>query len=81
VILERIGTAFRRAVRSFAADNKIPVVRFVNDDRKIERMRPYLARQAARSGSSTTGPPLSATHVHMCARPKPPHTVVAFDSQ
>ena len=56
-ILERIGTAFRRAVRSFAADSKIPVVRFINDDRKIERMRPYLAWQAATSGSSSTGPP------------------------
>lgn len=56
-ILERIGTAFRRAVRSFAADNKIPVVRFVNDDRKIERMWPYVARRAAtgRAGVAPSG--------------------------
>ena len=36
-ILEKIGTAFRRAVASFAEDNHIPVVRFTKDDRKIER--------------------------------------------
>ena len=43
-ILEKIGTAFRRAVSSFAEDNRIPVVRFGNNDRKIEVMGPYLAR-------------------------------------
>ena len=46
-ILEKIGTAFRRAVALFAEDNRIPVVRFGKNDRKIDRMRPYLARQAA----------------------------------
>ena len=46
-IMEKIGTAFRRAVDRFAVDNKIPVVRYGKDDRKIDRMRPYLARQAA----------------------------------
>ena len=46
-ILEKIGTGFRRAVRSFAADNEIPVVQFGKDDRKIDVMRPYLAAQAA----------------------------------
>ena len=46
-IMEKIGTAFRTAVDRFAADNKIPVVRFGKGDRKIEVMRPYLARQAA----------------------------------
>src|SRR6202048_2752331 len=45
-ILEKIGTAFRRAVASFAEANRIPVVRFGKGDRKIEVMRPYLARQA-----------------------------------
>ena len=45
-IMEKIGTAFRTAVDRFAADNKIAVVRFGKDDRKIEVMRPYLARQA-----------------------------------
>jgi hypothetical protein len=46
-ILEKIGTGFRRAVRSFAADHEIPVVHFDKDDRKIDVMRPYLAAQAA----------------------------------
>src|SRR6478609_6682010 len=56
-IMEKIGTAFRRAVASFAEDNRIPVVRFGRDDRKIDRMRPYLARQAAtgRSGVAAIG--------------------------
>ena len=40
VILEKIGTAFRRAVASFAEANQIPVVRFAKNDRKIEVMRP-----------------------------------------
>ncbi|WP_264026472.1 hypothetical protein [Mycolicibacterium pyrenivorans] len=56
-ILEKIGTAFRRAVGRFADDNKIPVVGFGKDDRKIDRMRPYLARQAAtgRAGVAAIG--------------------------
>ena len=56
-IMEKIGTAFRTAVQRFAADNKIPVVRFAKGDRKIEVMRPYLARQArtGRSGVAAIG--------------------------
>ena len=56
-VLEKIGTAFRRAVASFAEDNRIPVVRFGKNDRKIDVMRPYLARQAAtgRSGVAAIG--------------------------
>ena len=56
-ILEKIGTAFRRAVRSFAEDNQIPVVRFDKNDRKIDMMRPYLARQASteRAGVAAIG--------------------------
>jgi hypothetical protein len=56
-ILDKIGTAFRRSVQSFATDNHIPVVRFTKDDRKIEVMRPYLARQAGtgRSGVAAIG--------------------------
>ena len=49
-ILEKIGTAFRRAVASFAEDNRISVVRFGKHDRKIDVMRPYLARQAGPAG-------------------------------
>jgi hypothetical protein len=56
-IMEKIGTAFRKAVDRFATDNHIPVVRFGKDDRKIEVMRPYLARQArtGRSGVAAIG--------------------------
>jgi hypothetical protein len=56
-IMEKIGTAFRTAVASFAEADHIPVVRFGKDDRKIDRMRPYLARQAAtgRSGVAAIG--------------------------
>ena len=48
---QTIGTAFRTALQRFAADNNIPVVQFGTDDRKVEVMRPYLARQA-RTGRS-----------------------------
>jgi len=56
-ILDKIGTAFRAAVDRFATDNHIPVVRFSKGDRKIEVMRPYLARQAGsgRSGVAAIG--------------------------
>jgi len=56
-ILEKIGTAFRRAVASFVEDNHIPLVRFAKNDRKIDRMRPFLARQAdtGRAGVAAIG--------------------------
>ncbi|HEX6756534.1 MAG TPA: hypothetical protein VF109_11405 [Mycobacteriales bacterium] len=56
-IFERIGTAFRRAVGRFAEEEHVPVVRFAKTDRKIERMRPYVAAQAAtgRSGVAAIG--------------------------
>ncbi len=56
-IFEKIGTAFRRAVASFAETNHIPVVRFGKNDRKIDVMRPYLARQTAtgRAGVAAIG--------------------------
>lgn len=56
-ILEKIGTAFRAAVDRLAADNHIPVVRFSKGDRKVEVMRPYLARQArtGRAGVAAIG--------------------------
>ena len=56
-IMEKIGTRFRQAVSRFAADNHIPVVRFDKTDRKVERMRPYLATQAktGRSGVAAIG--------------------------
>ena len=56
-IMEKIGTAFRKAVDRFAAANQIPVVRFGKDDRKIEVMRRYLAKQAktGRAGVAAIG--------------------------
>jgi hypothetical protein len=48
-VLEQIGTRFRRAVARFAESNDIPMVKFKRGARKIEVMRPLLAR-AARSG-------------------------------
>jgi len=56
-IFDKIGTAFRRAVGRFAEDEHIPVVRFTKADRKIEKMRPYIAAQArtGRSGVAAIG--------------------------
>ena len=75
-IMEKMGTAFRRAVDRFAVDNEIPVVRFGKDDRKIEVMRPYLARQArtGRAGVAAIGvaqefaPVFLATKKHRAGR-------------
>ena len=46
VVVGRIGDQFRRSVRSFADTNQIPMIKFGKGDRKIETMKPYLARQA-----------------------------------
>jgi len=56
-IFDKIGTAFRRAVSRFVDEEHIPVVRFTKTDRKIEKMRPYLAAQArtGRSGVAAIG--------------------------
>jgi len=56
-VFDKIGTAFRNAVRRFADDEHIPVVRFTKTDRKIEKMRSYLVAQArtGRSGVAAIG--------------------------
>jgi hypothetical protein len=56
-LLNKIGIGFRDAVGRFANDEHIPVVRFGKTDRKIDRMRPYLAAQAktGRSGVAAIG--------------------------
>jgi len=56
-VLEKIGTAFRRAVSRFAEDERIPMVKFSKGDRKIDVMRRRLATQAAtgRSGVAAIG--------------------------
>jgi hypothetical protein len=48
-VFEKIGTRFRQAVARFAEMNDIPVVKFKKGTRKIDVMRPLLAR-AARAG-------------------------------
>src|SRR5215207_4562195 len=56
-VFDKIGTAFRRAVNRFSDEEHIPVVRFTKTDRKIEKMRSYLAAQArtGRSGVAAIG--------------------------
>jgi hypothetical protein len=46
-IFEKIGTRFRDDVRREAAARGVPVVRFAKGDRKIDVMRPLLAKAAA----------------------------------
>jgi hypothetical protein len=46
-LLEKIGTRFRDDVRRDAAARGVPVVRFKKGDRKIDVMRPLLAKAAA----------------------------------
>ena len=48
-VFEQIGTRFRQAVARFAEMNDIPMVKFKKGMRKIDVMRPLLAR-AARAG-------------------------------
>jgi hypothetical protein len=45
-VIEQIGTRFRQAVARFAENNDIPMVRFKKGIRKIDVMRPLLARAA-----------------------------------
>jgi len=56
-VMERIGTAFRRAVARFAEVNRIPVVRFGKGDRKLDVMRRHIDALAAsgRSGVAAIG--------------------------
>lgn len=56
-VLEKIGTAFRRSVRSFAETNQIPLIHFGKDDRKIDVMHRYvMAREkTGRSGVAAIG--------------------------
>ncbi len=56
-VLGKIGTAFRRSVNSFAEANRIPLIHFAREDRKIEVMHRYLAPQerTGRSGVVAVG--------------------------
>jgi hypothetical protein len=55
VVVGRIGDGFRRAVRSFADTNQIPMIKFAKGDRKLDKMRPYLARQEKSGRSGVAG--------------------------
>jgi hypothetical protein len=50
-LMDRIGQRFRRAVDSYAEANRIPVVRFTRGQRKVDVMRPLMARAAAEGRS------------------------------
>jgi hypothetical protein len=67
-IMERIGTAFRRAVQTFATAQHVPVVRFGKGERKIDVMRRHLAAQAAtgRSGVAAIGVAQEYQNVFAC---------------
>jgi hypothetical protein len=50
-LMDQIGQRFRRAVDSYAQANRIPVVRFVKGQRKVDVMAPLMARAAAEGRS------------------------------
>jgi hypothetical protein len=56
-VIEKIGNAFRREVKAFAARRGIPILRLAKpdrtrwDDRKLDHVRPYLARAEERGRS------------------------------
>ena len=72
-VINRIGEQFRRAVRSFADANSIPMIKFAKGDRKIEKMKPYLALQekSGRSGVAGLGGRRSSNGSRPARRPRP----------
>jgi hypothetical protein len=56
-IMEKIGTRFRLAVKTYADSNQIPMVRFNKGDRKIDVMSSYVEAQAktGQSGVAAIG--------------------------
>jgi hypothetical protein len=54
-VISKIGDSFRRAVRSFADANQIPLIKFGRGDRKLDKMRPLLARQEKMGRSGVAG--------------------------
>jgi tRNA (Thr-GGU) A37 N-methylase len=54
-VVARIGDRFRDAVRRLADTEHIPVVRFAKHARKLDVMRPHLARQSATGRSGIAG--------------------------
>lgn len=56
-VLAKVGARFRSAVTAFAEANHIPPVKFAKGARKVDVMKPHLARQArtGRSGVAAIG--------------------------
>jgi hypothetical protein len=67
-VVNRIGERFRDAVRTFAAANHIPVVRFAKGDRKIAVMQRYVKAQetTGRSGVAAIGVAQEFQRVFSC---------------
>jgi hypothetical protein len=87
-VFEKIGNRFRSAVRAFAKDNRIPVLRLNSpdrtrwDDRKIDHVQPYLDR-AARKGRTgvvaiVTAQELAWVWSGQKRNPKPGQSLFAF---
>ena len=70
-IFTKIGDAFRAAVARFAADHRIPVVRFAKDARKAEVMRPYLDA-ATQPGVVAIGSRRSSRACSLAGSARPP---------
>ena len=68
-LIGKIGDRFREQVRGFATSNRIPMVKFGKDDRKITVMTPHLNRQAAtgRSGVAAIGVAQEFQRVFTCS--------------
>ena len=87
-IFEKIGNRFRAAVKAFAVDNHIPILRLAApdrsrwDDRKIDHVQPYLDR-AARKGRTgvvaiVAGQELAWVWAGKKCEPKPGQSRFAF---
>jgi len=48
-----VGKAYEKAIRNFAEENAIPVIRFAKGDNREEIARPYLEAAAAAGGKGT----------------------------
>ena len=65
-IFEKIGTAFRRAVRRFADEEHIPMLRFAKNDRKIETARLAAAHRDPLRQRRSRGNPAWARPAPFC---------------
>jgi hypothetical protein len=79
-ILEKIGTAFRRAVTRFARQQHIPMVPFKKGDRKLEVMRRHINAQArtGRSGVAAIGIAQEVQNVYAAHQRQAPNNLPWF---